>query len=150
MARKSKALSPRCKRMSRRARLQSGRHWLKSFAGKRVVSSYARWFGVDLMCAARELQTLGMHFAPEYLHSLRRTVAGRPKYRREDAKDAKAIDVEPMSNQDFAYIAGHTAAGLPFGVTWEEMRGLDGHDGPFTGRDLGKGDSEAPRAHRGR
>ena len=43
-----------------------------------------------------------------------------------------------------------TAAGLPFGVTWEEMEGLDGHDGPFAGHDFGKGDFEAPRAQRGR
>jgi hypothetical protein len=147
MARKSKALSPRRKRMSRGARLQSGRHWLRSFTGKHVVRSYARWFGVDLMCAAKELQTLGMHFAPEYLEALRRTAAGRPKYRRDDAKDAQAVDVEPMSNEDFAYIAGHTAAGFPFGVTWEEMGGLDG---PVPEHDFGKSDVEAPRARRDR
>jgi hypothetical protein len=102
------------------------------------------------MCAAKELQTLGIHFAPEYLEALRRTAAARPRHRRDVAKDAKAVDVEPMSNQDFAYIAGHTAAGLPFGVTWEEMEGLDRHDGPFTGHDFGKGDFEGPRPLRGR
>jgi hypothetical protein len=62
-----------------------------------------------------------MRFAPGYLEALRRTAAGRPKYRRDDANGAQAVDVEPMSNQDFAYIAGHTAGGFPFGVTWEEM-----------------------------
>jgi hypothetical protein len=131
--------------MSRGARLQSGRHWLGSLTGKRVVRSYARWFGVDLVCAAKELQTLGMHFAPEYLEALGRTAASRPRYRRDDAKDAKAVDVEPMSNHDFAYIAGHTAAGLPFGVTWEEVERLDGQDEPFTGHDFGKDDFEPPR-----
>jgi hypothetical protein len=39
-------------------------------------------------------------------------------------KDANAAVVEPMSNHEFAFIAGYTAAGLPFGVTWEEMEGL--------------------------
>lgn len=84
---------------------------------------------------------------PEYLEALRRTAAGRPRDRPGDAKDAKAVDVEPMSDQDFAYIAGHTAAGFPFGVTWEEMEGLDGHDGPFPGDE---GDFDGPPAKRGR
>ena len=136
--------------MSRAARLQSGRHWLRSFSGKRVVPSYARWFGVDLVCAAKELQILGMHFSPEYLEALRRTAAGRPRHCRDVPKGAKAVEVEPMWNQEFAYMAGYTEAGLPFGVTWEEMEGLDGDDVPFTRDDFGKGGFEALLARCGR
>ena len=44
-----------------------------------------------------------------------------------------------MWNQELAYIAGYTEAGLPFGVTWDEMEGLNGNDVPFTGDDFGKG-----------
>lgn len=117
--------------MSRAARLQSGRHWLRSLSGKRVVSSYARWFGVDLLSAARELQTLGMQFAPKYLDALRRTAMGRPGHRRDMAQATDPVDGEPTSNPDFGYIAGHTAAGFPFGITWEEMEGLD-NDVPIT------------------
>jgi hypothetical protein len=40
-------------RMSRAGRLMAGRRWLKSFSGKRSSPSYARWFAVDLMCAAK-------------------------------------------------------------------------------------------------
>ena len=146
MAGKPKAPTPRRKRMSRAARLQSGRQWLRSFSGKRVVPSYARWFGVDLVCAAKELQRLGMHFSPEYLDALRRTAGGRPGHCR---NAPKAVEVEPIWNQEFAYIAGYTEAGFPFGVTWEEMEGLDG-DVPFTGDDFGRGGFEGPRAKRGR
>src|SRR3989304_6685337 len=105
MSGKSKTLSPRRKRMSRAARLQSGRHWLRSFSGKRVLPSYARWFGVDLMCAAKELQILGVRFSTEYLDALRRTAAGRPKHRRAVDKEGNAADVEPMSNREFAFVA---------------------------------------------
>jgi hypothetical protein len=150
MARKSKARSPRRKRMSRAARLQSGHHWLRSFSGKRVVPSYARWFGVDLMCAAKELQILGLHLPPDYLEALRRTATGRPRHRRNVAKEAKAVDVEPLWNQEFAYIAGYTEAGLPFGISWEDVEGLDGENVPFTGDDCGTGDFEVPRATRRR
>jgi hypothetical protein len=104
-----------------------------------VVSSYARWFGVDLTCAAKELQILGVRFSTEYLDALRRTAAGRPKHRRDVVKEGNAADVEPMSNLEFAFVAGHTAAGLPFGVTWEEMQCLDGNDVPLTEDDLGPG-----------
>lgn len=110
--------------MSRAARLQSGHHWLRNFSGKRVVPSYARWFGVDLVCAAKELQILGVYFSPEYLVALQRTATERSRHCRDVPKEAK-IEVEPIWNQ-FAYIAGYTEAGLPFGVTWEEMQDLDG------------------------
>lgn len=29
------------------------------------------------------------------------------------------------SNEDFAYIAGYTKNGFPFGITWEEVEELD-------------------------
>ncbi|HJL16227.1 MAG TPA: hypothetical protein RMH99_11255 [Sandaracinaceae bacterium LLY-WYZ-13_1] len=37
----------------------------------------------------------------------------------------------PEQDEHFAFIAGYTAAGYPFGVTWEEWRGLEaGRDEP--------------------
>jgi hypothetical protein len=146
MAKKSKALSPRRKRMSRAARLQSGRHWLRSFSGKRVVRSYAHWFGVDLMCAAKELQLLGLHLSPEYSDALRRTATRRPRYFRYVAKEAKAVDVDLSWNAEFAYIAGYTEAGLPFGISWEDVEGLD--DVSFRVDAFGTRYSEVPRRRR--
>ena len=118
-----------------------GRHWywLRSFSGKHVVRSYARWFGVDLMCAAKKLQILGMRFSPEYLDALRRAAPGRLGHRCELAHGAETAEGEPMWNQEFVYIAGYTEAGLPFGVTWDEIEGLDSDDVSFTGDDFGKG-----------
>lgn len=115
--------------MCRAARLQSARHWLAGYRGKHIVRSYARWFGVDLLCAARELQTLGVQVSPEYLEQLRVT-ASQPRRRRATraAANDKHATVEPMSDGRFAYIAGYTPAGFPFGVTWEELEGAsDGH-----------------------
>jgi hypothetical protein len=141
MAGKSKVLAPRRKRMSRETRLQSGRRWLRSFSGNRVVPSYARWFGVDLMCAAKELQVLGVYFSREYLAALRHNAAGRSMHRHDVPKGAKGAEIDPMSNQNFGYIAGHTPAGLPFGATWEETEGLDNDDLPFAGDDFRTGRS---------
>jgi hypothetical protein len=117
--------------MSRAARLQSGRHWLRTFSGTRVVRSYARWFGVDLMCAVKELQILGLKFSPAYLEALRRTVAARPRHRRDVSREARAVDVEQLMD-GFDYVAGHTEAGFPFGVTREELKALDGGAPPVS------------------
>jgi hypothetical protein len=130
--------------MSRAARLQSGRHWLENFSAKHMVRSYARWFGVDLMCAAKELHILGIQFSPEYLAALRRTGAARPRRCRDVPKRTRAVDFEPTWNHGFAYVAGYTEAGLPFGIMWEEVEGLDGDDVPFRGDVFKKDDSEVP------
>jgi len=73
MTRKPKPLSPRRKPMEREARLQSARHWLRGFSGEHVVRSYAKWFGVDLMCALRELQALGVRLEPSYVAAIKHT-----------------------------------------------------------------------------
>jgi hypothetical protein len=136
MGRKSKALPRRRKRMARASRLQSGRHWLKTYSGKHVVRSYARWFGVDLMCALKELQLLGIRFEPEYVEARRRTAAAGSR-RRRVARTADSASADPLWNQEFAYIAGYTEAGFPFGITWEEFETLnEGEDVPaWNGRD---------------
>ena len=36
--------------------------------------------------------------------------------------------VEPTSDGTFAYIAGYTSGGAPYGVTWEEMEEQDRRD----------------------
>ncbi len=121
---------------------------LKGFSRKGVVPSYARWFGVDLICGAKELQILGMEFSSAHLEALRRTAAGRPRHCRDAAKKAKTVEVESTWKDDFAYVAGYTEAGFPFGVTWEEIEGLDGGDVGRRGDELRKSDCEGSRVKR--
>ena len=121
MVKKSKMLPPRRKRMSRSARLQSGRHWLENFSGKRVVPSYARWFGVDLLCAATELRMLGVRLSPDYLEALRRTVAARPTRRGSSVGTTDGTGLDVISSHEFAFVAGYTEGGAPFGVGWDDI-----------------------------
>lgn len=55
-----KALPPRVKRMDCSARLQSARPWLKTYNGNNIAAGYRRHFGVDWVCALRELEMLGV------------------------------------------------------------------------------------------
>ena len=119
MAKKSKARH--VKRMKRAARLKYAPSWLKSYSGKRVLAAYRKHFGVDWPCTFKELEILGVRVDPEYkdtvLKSVARDVEARTlrKLRRKEALDG-LID----SDGTFAYIAGYTEAGFPYGVTWEE------------------------------
>jgi len=115
---KKKSLPPRRKRMHRAGRLRSAKKWLVSFEGKNVVRGYAKWFGVDLLCAAKELQLLGVKVDATYLERLRVTVQhGRRRNR-------KAMDDGPSgfghSDEHFSFIIGYTSGGMPYGVPWPE------------------------------
>jgi hypothetical protein len=119
--------TPRRKRMNRPARLQSARHWLATFSGTKIVEAYARCFGVDLECAARELRLLGVDLDPRSLEALRMRLRDRGG-RRKDAGAARDAIPEGYGGEwddDFAYIAGFTSGGAPFGVTWEELAELE-------------------------
>ena len=122
MKRKRKPLPPRRKRMSRQARLASARSWLKKFSGKNVVRSYAKWFGVDLLCAVNELSLCGVAVDPAYVAQLKTTLASRSSRRaKPPAADPKPTGYGVDWDENFAFIAGRTAAGFPYGITWEEV-----------------------------
>ena len=114
--------------MKRAARLQAARHWIPTFNGQSVVRSYARWFGVDLRCALKELQLLGVGLDPRYVEALRTTLRNRGRHRKATESEPEAIPEGHGSEWDdsFAYIAGFTSGGASFGVPWDEMADLDG------------------------
>lgn len=128
MRRKTKrALPPRTLRMNRAGRLQSARTWLAAQNGRpanRIARSYCKRYGVDRACALVELSTLGVVFDPEYREQVARSIEARrlANARRKARKAAAAKPVEfPESDETFAYIAGYTDGGAPYGVTWEEF-----------------------------
>ena len=120
--RKKKPLPPRRKRMNRQARLESARSWLMKFSGKNVVRSYANWFGVDLLCAVRELSLCGVSVDPAYVAQLKTTFASckspRPK---QPVEEPPSVGYGVDWDENFAYIAGRTEAGFPYGISWEEL-----------------------------
>ncbi len=64
--------TPRRKRMRRDARLNAGKQWLANYAGKSAIRGYSKWFGVSKLCAASELQLLGVHVEPSTIEQLRK------------------------------------------------------------------------------
>ena len=112
--------------MKRTARLQSAAHWIPTYEGKNIVRGHDKWFGVDLGCALEELQLLGVELDPEYVERLRTTLRNRNKPPREPAPTE--LDSPPSHtdwNDDFAFIAGYTPNGAPFGITWEQQEVIE-------------------------
>ena len=128
--RKKKPLPPRHKRMKRPARLQAARTWLAKYPGKNVVTSYKKHFAVDALCALAELQMLGVRLDPEYVQRVRSSEQSRIEARRRERERRKASagppELDGESDETFAYIAGYTGWGFPYGITWEEMVGCEG------------------------
>jgi hypothetical protein len=124
---KKKPQGPRVKRMRRAARLQSARSWLEKYEGKNVVRGYRKRFGVDLACAYKELQMLGLQFDPSVvaarLKSAAADAAARRRKRIERAERTTPYgEMYADYNETFTYIAGRTSGGVPFGITWGEMK----------------------------
>jgi hypothetical protein len=104
--------------MKRQARLASARTWLAKFSGKNVVRGYANWFGVDLLCAVKELSLCGVAIDPAYVSQLKATFASRSRRRpKQSAAEPQSADYGLDCDENFAYIAGETEAGFPYGVT---------------------------------
>lgn len=116
---------PRRKRMNTTVRLQHARDtkWTSKYNGKNIVHGYGKWFGVDLLCAVRELRLLGIAISADREEQLRTTVEARAKARKHqrEIKESQSEFADTDSDDTFAYIVGYTSGGVPYGVTWEEM-----------------------------
>lgn len=128
----SKSKTPGRKRFTKKARLDSAKDWITKYDGKNFISGYSKWFGVDKICAIKELRTLGV-IIPENLEN---QIIESHRRRIEQKKTVKEDKIEVFdmtindSDENFAFIAGYTSGGFPFGLTHEEFNKteLDNND----------------------
>jgi len=118
--------TPRRWRMNRAARLQSAKHWLPTYTGRDLVRGYRNWYGVSAVCAITELRQLGIKVDEQRLIQAKRTEEStaqqRAKKRQERTEKLAAEKIHLVeSDENFAYIAGYTGWGFPYGVTWDEL-----------------------------
>ena len=120
---RKKPLAPRSKRMDLKERLDSAKHWLSKYKGKNIIKGYKNNYGVDWLCAVKELQMLGVGLDPKYVGKLKLSIKNRivEKQRSAERKKEPANEIYWDYDEMFAYIAGYTSAGIPYGVTWEEL-----------------------------
>jgi hypothetical protein len=113
------------KQLTRARRLKSAKKWIASYRGHDLVRGYKKGFGVTDVCAVLELRMLGVEIADARLEQARRDEQSRATGNaRRKQKHARRADFRE-SDETFAFIAGYTEGGAPYGITWEEMEALD-------------------------
>ena len=110
--------TPRRKRFNRQQRLQSAEKWIPTYTGKNLVRGYKKRYGVDFICAIKELEMLGYEIDPKYKKQILQQEKAKRKAAEKQNKKEEYINYD--QNADFYYIAGYTSAGFPYGITWEE------------------------------
>ena len=74
------------------------------------------------------MEAQGVELDARYVQALRTTLRNRGRRWKvtESAPDAIPDGYGSECDGNFAYIAGFTSGGAPFGVTWDEMADPDG------------------------
>jgi hypothetical protein len=111
--------------MSRAARLQAATRWIAEYRGKNLVRGYRKWFGVSDVCAVLELRMLGVGIPDTRLEQARRDEQARATNRARQKEKYAARPSLRDWDDEFAFIAGYTEGGTPYGITWSEWEGLD-------------------------
>jgi len=122
----SKKQIPGRKTLTKKGRFDSAKDWITKYNGQNLISGYAKWFGVDKICAINELKTLGV-IIPEHLENQIIESHKRKIEQRKTAKEKTGVFdlVVNDSDDNFAFIAGYTSGGYPYGLTHEEYKYIE-------------------------
>ncbi len=107
-------------------RLQKARQWILTYNGtpKHMAKHYRKRFHVDITTAVRDLQDIGVEFTQEYLDAVKRSEEERIRQKRLE-KERKVQQEQDFLYEDsddvYAFIAGYTGGGVPYGITLEEL-----------------------------
>ena len=121
--------TPKRKRFTRQVRLMVAADWVKKYNGKHIISSYAKWFGVDKICAITELRVLGILIPESLENQIKESIKTRTENKclvEARKKDAALDDNE--SDEYIGYIIGYTSGGAPYGLTHEEFSRINNDD----------------------
>ena len=107
----------RRKKLNKKQRISIANNWLKSYNGKNIVKGYFNWFGVDLLCAIRELRIVGQIISEQYEIQVRKSVEDKILQR----KNAKERKEHNEIENEFEFIVGYTSNEMPFGIRKDEL-----------------------------
>lgn len=113
---------PLKKSCNRQRRLTLSVKWMKTYNGGNLIKGYAKNFGVDKLCAIKELEMLGVEISEERKNQIKtaiNNISNNDKKKKEDKEKNESNVFE--SNEYFSFIAGYTSGGVPFGTIWEEQ-----------------------------
>jgi hypothetical protein len=112
-------------------RLQMAKEWIQTYPGINLVKGYSKMFGVDKLCAVKELRMIGVFISEAYEKALMSTIEfdkkqklAKKKKKQEEMENSMN---EPLFESDYHYamIVGYTSGGFAYGITHEEMEKLE-------------------------
>lgn len=118
----------RKKRRTKKYRLVSSKEWIRNYDGKNIVKGYSKWYGVDLLCAIKELRMNGVIVDEVYEEQVKESIKAKTIARqisKENRKKRLNLNEDEFLDGRFAFIAGYTSGGAAYGVTHEEMRNYE-------------------------
>ncbi|MFT6338324.1 MAG: hypothetical protein ACI86M_000681 [Saprospiraceae bacterium] len=123
--------TPKRKLSKKKYRLASSIEWIKTYSGKNLVKGYSKWFGVDLVCAIKELRINGVEVAEKYENEILRSIeVKRSKRQINQEESGKKNTQNEIWDSNFLFIAGYSSGGVPYGLTHLEMEGAPkGYEG---------------------
>lgn len=129
---------------SRENRLRKARTWIKEYPGKNLVKGYAKQYGVDKLCAIKELRMIGVEISEAVETNVRQSLEALRKGRltaklKREKKEEKFRVFD--SDENFAFIVGYTSGGFPYGLTHEEFEEMNRKDSEAT-KNTGNEDEE--------
>ena len=116
------------KRHTKKYRIGASIDWIRNYEGENIVKGYSKWFGVNLICAMRELRKKGVEIDDEQENKIRKIEEEKRIAKQKDKENRakkKAEEQEEFSDYHFAFIAGYTSGGVPYGLTHEEMKCIE-------------------------
>ena len=112
------------KQLRRTQRLSRGKNWLNNYEGENIIEDYRKRYGVDLLCAVVELRMLGADISEDYEYQLRQDEEQKRLSKKSNKGKKQKVEedfLDDFSDENFAFIAGYTSGGAPYGLTWEEV-----------------------------
>lgn len=117
----TKSSIPKRKKLNEHARLKCAGNRIKSYHGKNIIFGYAKWFGVDKICAINELKKMDVLIPVDTENQIRQSHKLQIKFKANRKKEKEFENFVGIDSDDnFSFIAGYTAGGLPFGLTHNE------------------------------
>ncbi|RDI42190.1 hypothetical protein DFR59_10529 [Falsibacillus pallidus] len=116
--------------LSKEERMEIARPWIKELDGENTVIAYSKKFGLNLKNSMKDLRSIGYKISSQEKVEVdkilddkrqRKLSKKRKKEEQEERRLAELYDFD----ETFAFIAGYTEGGAPFGVTYEEMDEMD-------------------------
>ena len=97
----------------------SSKSWIKKYTGKNIVKGYAKWYGVDLICAIKELKINGVEIDKEYETKVKQSIESNKRNQqtcKENILKTMHENLNEFSDDNFSFIAGYTSGGAAYGI----------------------------------